>query len=276
MSEQETSARTPREPLFPLDGSDEARELAQLLQRLPGEELRRRARELLQVIDVRRARMSGIVEDQAELVLRFHTGGRVTFVNRAACEYWRRERVGMLGRPLARLLATGSWPQLRREAIRLSAASPTSQVRIRILDAAKQERWHRWTLRAIYRADGSRNEFQVVARDVTEEQRQQHRLAQHIAERRRVEEKLRQAQRRLEQRVRRRTAQLEGSNQWLRDEIRRRQQVEALLLEHHEALRALVSQLGAESDPERLALAAALAQLLAGPPTEELSAGEPR
>jgi PAS domain S-box-containing protein len=142
-----------------------------------------------------------VVHDQAELVFRFHAGGRVTFVNMACCRYWRRERVDLLGRPVQSLLPKDGWQRLLRTARRLNPSAPVVQLEPRVLGPDGQPRYHEWTMRLI-RASADpeqRNkvvggaEYQVVARDVTERQQQQQLLAQHIAERRRVESELRSA-----------------------------------------------------------------------------------
>ncbi len=179
--------------------AQELQELYALLQRLPGERAQARARTLLQHLERREARLWAVVHDQTELVFRFHAGGRVTFVNRACCRYWRRERVDLLGRPVQSLLPQDGWKQLLRTARRLTLADPVVQLEPRVLGADGQPRYHAWTLRVIRtRVDDSEQnvvvggaEYQVVARDVTERQQQQQLLAQHIAARRVAESELR-------------------------------------------------------------------------------------
>lgn len=179
----------------------ELSELYGLFERLPGEELQQCARALLEQIERREARIEAVINDQAELVFRFHAGGRLTFVNKACCRYWRRERVDLLGRPVQSLLPKDGWQRLLRTARRLSPVAPVVQLEPRVLGSDGQPKYHEWTLRLIRgSADPEeRNkvvggaEYQVVARDVTERQQQQQLLAQHIAERRRVESELRSA-----------------------------------------------------------------------------------
>jgi PAS domain S-box-containing protein len=194
-----------RPPAHPEPGSaseiDELTELYALLSRLPGDDLQRRARALLEQVERRESRLRAVVHDQSELVFRFHAGGRVTFVNQACCRYWRRERVDLLGRPVQSLLPKDGWQRLLRTARRLSPAEPVVQLEPRVLGPDGQPRYHEWTMRLIRgSADPQErnkvvggDEYQVVARDVTERQQQQQLLAQHIAERRRVESELRSA-----------------------------------------------------------------------------------
>lgn len=184
----------------------ELEELYSILERLPGERLQERARTLLSHLERREARLRAVVHDQAELVFRFHAGGRVTFVNPACCEYWQRSRVELLGRPVQSLLPSDGWQHLLRVARKLRPDEPVVQLEPRVLDAAGQPRIQSWTLRLIQaREDENAGnavvggaEYQVVARDVTELRQQQQLLAQHIAERRRIEAELRAEVQRLE------------------------------------------------------------------------------
>ncbi len=180
----------------------EARELAELyelLERIPGERHQRRARALLEHLERREARLRAVVHDQAELVFRFHAGGRITFVNRACCRYWLKERVDLLGRPVQSLLPKDGWNHLLRKARKLRTDDPVVRLEPRVLDGHGEPRYHRWTLRLIRARslEEAQNtvvggaEYQVVARDVTERQQAQQLLAQHIAARRTAESELR-------------------------------------------------------------------------------------
>ena len=66
------------------------------LGRIPSEEARGRALVLLERVERHVARLQAVVRDHPEPLLRFHVGGRITFVNPACCAYWRRERVDLL------------------------------------------------------------------------------------------------------------------------------------------------------------------------------------
>jgi PAS domain S-box-containing protein len=178
---------------------EELVELYELLERIPGERAQLRARTLLQHLERRAARLEAVVQDQTELVFRFHAGGRVTFVNRACCRYWRRARVELLGRPVQSLLPQDGWKRLLRTARLLNAQEPVTTLEPRVLGADGQPRYHEWTLRLIRGREAGPGEnvvvggaeYQVVARDVTERQQQQQLLAQHIAARRTAESELR-------------------------------------------------------------------------------------
>ncbi len=160
---------------------EELVELYELLERIPGERAQLRARTLLQHLERRAA------------------GGRVTFVNRACCRYWRRARVELLGRPVQSLLPQDGWKRLLRTARLLNAQEPVTTLEPRVLGADGQPRYHEWTLRLIRGREAGPGEnvvvggaeYQVVARDVTERQQQQQLLAQHIAARRTAESELR-------------------------------------------------------------------------------------
>jgi len=201
----------------------ELQELYELIQRLPGERTPARALTLLQHFERRSARLRAVVHDQAELVFRFHAGGRVTFVNPACCRYWRRERVELLGRPVQSLLPQDGWKRLLRTARKLTRAEPVVELQTRVLGADGKPRYHEWTLRLIRTRndDQAQNvvvggaEYQVVARDVTERQQQQQLLAQHIAARRLAESELRSDLAELQERLERTEAELAAAREQL-------------------------------------------------------------
>jgi len=182
----------------PSSESDEMQELYALLERLPGDRAPARARALLERLERREARLRAVVHDHAELVFRFHAGGRITFVNPACCLYWGRDRVELLGRPVRSLLLEDGWKRLLRTARSLARDDSVATIDLRVDRSRGDARWQEWTLRLIRpeQPDISGNtvvgsaEYQVSARDVTDLRQQQHILAQHIAEKRRVEREL--------------------------------------------------------------------------------------
>jgi len=201
----------------------ELQELYELIQRLPGERAPARALTLLQHFERRSARLRAVVHDQAELVFRFHAGGRVTFVNPACCRYWRRERVELLGRPVQSLLPQDGWNRLLRTARQLTRTKPVVELQTRVLGAAGEPRYHEWTLRLIRARNDEQAqnvvvggaEYQVVARDVTGRQQQQQLLAQHIAARRLAESELRSDLVDLQEQLDRTEAELQAAREQL-------------------------------------------------------------
>lgn len=163
--------------------------------KLPGEDQRARLLALLDAVGRRISRLEAVVQDHPDPLFRFHGGGRITFANRACCEYWGRERVELLGRPVNTLLLAEGWDALLRAAQRLTLDDPVTTLDVRVTDRQGRARWQRWSVRLVGAEPGEepgpgqvgRVEYQVVATDVTVVKEQHQLLAQHITERRRLE-----------------------------------------------------------------------------------------
>ena len=200
---------------IPQPPDQDLRELCALVARIPSEEARAQALLLIERFERREARMRAVLQDQVEPLLRFHAGGRVTFANPAACRFWRKERVELLGRPVQQLLARDGWNALQRASQKLGEDAPQSCIELRAIDGLGRIRWMRWNLHLIHvaraeglEASGLRNEYQVLASDVTEIRAQHQLLAQHIAERRRAERVQRRERRELEALLRQQRAEI--------------------------------------------------------------------
>jgi PAS domain S-box-containing protein len=117
-----------------------------------------------------------IVEDQTELICRFHPNGNLSFVNEAFCRYFGKSREELLG--------TRYRPPIPREdrivmtkAVRaLTPDNHVTHFEIRVELPGQDLRWHLWTTRAIYDEVGRLVEHQAVGRDVTVRVRSQQQI----------------------------------------------------------------------------------------------------
>jgi len=117
-----------------------------------------------------------IVEDQTELICRFHPDGTLSFVNEAFCRCFNKTR--------EELLESRYRPTIPREdrivmTKAIEALTPENHVahfEIRVELPGQDLRWHLWTNRAIYDEVGRLIEHQAVGRDVTERVRSQQQI----------------------------------------------------------------------------------------------------
>jgi PAS domain S-box-containing protein len=114
-----------------------------------------------------------IVEDQADLICRYKTDGRLTFVNGAYARFLGKTRRELTGQPWSLLVAKltpwsvfEAWPESA------SFEAPSS-------DAEGRPRTHLWAHRAIKDFEGTVLEYQAVGHDIT--LRKQAELALHDA-----------------------------------------------------------------------------------------------
>ena len=142
-----------------------------------------------------RARYKAIVATQTDWIARQRPDGRLTFVNQAYCQ-WMGMTADQLLSPdycgldlvddpedLARSTPTGprSAPSGRR---------PINELRTRHPDGSK--RWEQWTDTAIFDADGTVVEYQLVGREITEQKQTEIALAEQrgaLPQRRRIAER---------------------------------------------------------------------------------------
>jgi PAS domain S-box-containing protein len=117
------------------------------------------------------AKYRAIVEDQTELVCRFRPGGALTFVNDAYCRYFGRTSEQLVGTPFLALIPPADHAAVMAPIQALTGADPTVTTEYRTMRPGGEVRWHQWTKRALYDADGQLLECQAVGRDITEQKR---------------------------------------------------------------------------------------------------------
>ncbi|MGC9526024.1 MAG: PAS domain-containing protein [Limnospira sp.] len=172
------------------------------------------------------ARYRAVVEDQTELICRFSPDGILTFVNEAYCRHFGRTREELLGHPFAPRIPEEDRERVMETLAVLSPENPYVTHEHRAIDPLGQIRWHQWSNRAILGDRGEIVEFQAVGRDITALKQAEDEICRLNAE--------------LEERVERRTTELETSNRKLAGEVERRTQMERDL--DRQKARLLVTQ----------------------------------
>ena len=133
-----------------------------------------------------------VVEDQTELICRLLPDGTYTFVNGAYCRYFGRTPEELLGRTFWQFLPEADRVATRKFLDSLSPDRPVATHEHQVLGPNGDIRWHQWTNRGTYDADGRLIGYQAVGRDVTD---RKHAEEEHglLEAHRRVEEALREA-----------------------------------------------------------------------------------
>ena len=182
------------------------KELHELRQRVRNMELERH--ELEKTLGESLARYRAIVEDQTELICRFHPDGTLTFVNEAYCRFFKKNAEDLLGFSFMPLIPPEDRKNVRALFDSLGPKNPVGTHEHRVIGKDGEIRWQQWTNRAIFDKQGAIKEFQAVGRDITS--------------RKLAEEAVRQAHDDMEQKVKERTAELLETNEQLRREIENR------------------------------------------------------
>ncbi|MDU0458444.1 MAG: GAF domain-containing protein [Geobacteraceae bacterium] len=114
------------------------------------------------------ARYLSIIEDQNELICRYLPDGRLSFVNGAYARYYGKSRSELINRNFVPEIPEPDFSTVRACLAGITPQQPVVAFTHRIMDAAGEIRWQRWTQRGIYAADGVLQEYQAVGFDITE------------------------------------------------------------------------------------------------------------
>ncbi len=129
---------------------------------------RTRAEETLRASE---RRYRAIVEDQTELICRWLPGQRHTFVNDAYCHSFGRSREELLGHSFMPLIPEEDHEKVLQHLASLSLDNPVATIEHWVIAPDGELRWHQWTNRAIFAAQGHIVEYQSVGRDITARKR---------------------------------------------------------------------------------------------------------
>jgi len=117
------------------------------------------------------ARYRSIVEDQTEMVNRFHADGTLTFVNAPFARAFGRMPPQLIGTSLYKLIPDVERAFIRNAIAGLTPRNPVVTHRHRAFVADGSIRWQEWSNRLLPRQEGKLDEYQGTGRDITERKR---------------------------------------------------------------------------------------------------------
>ena len=123
-------------------------------------------------------RFREVVDDSPIFICRFLTGGVITFVNQAYCDYFGKTEEELVGQSFLQLI-----PPEDREAVRAHFSSLTPEAPVatydhRVHGPDGRIRWQRWTDRAIFDGEGRCKAYQSIGQDITGERQLEEQLRQ--------------------------------------------------------------------------------------------------
>jgi len=118
------------------------------------------------------AQYRGIVEDQIDLICRFSPDGRLTFVNKAYCEYFNLDPESLLGKCFTPMVFDDDRAEVEAQFQSPPLHFPVTTIEHRAISANGQIGWQSWTNRAIFDQSGTIVEYQSVGRDISDRKRQ--------------------------------------------------------------------------------------------------------
>ena len=122
-----------------------------------------------ETIRINEKRYRDILEDQTDLILRFHTDGTLTFANQAFCDYFGLDRGDAVGSSVLEI-----FPRQRINRITKNALQPDGKHTSESFENEHnlpdgRPHWVQWKTRVIFSENGNLEEIQAVGRDITEQ-----------------------------------------------------------------------------------------------------------
>jgi len=112
-----------------------------------------------------------IVEDQTEFVVRFLSGGTVTFANNSFCRYFGKKQHELLGYNFYSVFPAAERTLMLKQLGGLSRDRSVATFESPALKSPGVQRWNQWTLRAIYDSRDQIAEYQAVGHDIDNRKR---------------------------------------------------------------------------------------------------------
>jgi len=156
---------------------------------------RHRRRRVMRALSQSEARYRGILEDQSDLLCRFHADGTLTFVNEAYCRYFGKVRAELIGATFWPLIPPEEHDRLRESLAKIARTGEARTIEHQVLGSRGEICWQQWIDRGIFDERGRLVEYQSVGRDITERKKREEEHGQLVAARA-AEEALREADRR--------------------------------------------------------------------------------
>ena len=116
-------------------------------------------------------RYRGVLEDLPALVCNFLPGGEITFLNSAYCEYFCKTPKQLVGNSFLSLIPESDQKTVIDNISDLTVESPMNSYEHAVIAPDGKTRWHRWTNRALFDAQGKVISYQSIGEDITERKR---------------------------------------------------------------------------------------------------------
>ena len=114
-------------------------------------------------------RYRAVIEDMPAMICRLLPDGTFTFVSNSYCNYYDKNREGLIGRNLFQFIPGNSQEKVRKDFASLNPERPTITFKYQVIAPDGNIRWQQWTGRALFDEQGHLLEYQCLGMDITEE-----------------------------------------------------------------------------------------------------------
>ncbi|MBW2063323.1 MAG: PAS domain S-box protein [Deltaproteobacteria bacterium] len=108
-----------------------------------------------------------LIEDMPALVCRFLPDGTLTFVNRAYCQYFEKDREELVGQNFFLFIPNEDQEKVRSYIKSLSQETPVISYEHQVIWPNGEIRWQQWTDRALFDEKGRLEQYQAIGQDIT-------------------------------------------------------------------------------------------------------------
>ncbi len=122
----------------------------------------------LEALEASESRYREVVEDQTDMIYRFLPDGGLIFVNPVCAQFLGESPEGLYGWNVFDIMPSDYGRKLRQILEDLDVKNSSGELEYLLPDAKGEQRWTRWTIRAIFDEQGDATAFQCVGRDVTD------------------------------------------------------------------------------------------------------------
>jgi len=112
-----------------------------------------------------------IVEDQTEFIVRFFSGGILTFANDSFCRYFEKQHHELIGNNFYSIFPAEDHPRILDLLRGLTRDRSVVTFENLVVNAAGVRRWNQWTLRAVFDSREQVAEYQAVGHDMDNRKR---------------------------------------------------------------------------------------------------------
>lgn len=109
-----------------------------------------------------------VVEDQTDLICRFHPDFTISFVNRAFYRYYRKKEEELINQSYLSLIPDKQQHKIKKIIGELTPEAPVRTFEEEITNADGDRRWYHATIRRLFNEAGKTLEYQSSWRDITE------------------------------------------------------------------------------------------------------------
>ena len=113
--------------------------------------------------------LNNIVEDIPAMICRFDDCGTISFVNKEYCAFFDRTENYFLNKNYFSLLPENKREYVKDQFSKLTPEDPVKTYEYEARTVAKETRWQRWMIRAIFESSGDVLFYQTIGYDITEQ-----------------------------------------------------------------------------------------------------------